>query len=316
MSKNFNEVLKERELNAAKEDKAMSLDSTERVKVLSPGQMVFKRFITNKLAIVGSIILIVMFTFAFIVPIFYRYGQTEIFYKYDNSLIDYAQATERTEYSVLLADKENKLDSSIKNKLTATITEMKSQNLDRYELQDSQGVNYAIERFNDEIYSLVISNSEVICNVGGTKKIGSYDTLGKTLKYDSNVEEIDGLEEKVAKAISDGKTEFNVGSTKYTLKKSKKTYSVTATAEGFNYAKRSLGADFEELVLAQDGKGEFEYLGSSYSVATVHGEQIALCKKITGIGASDVIELGRILYLHSRYYNVGFLCRFRNNGVG
>ncbi len=75
MRNNFNELLKEKELRESGEEKVMSLDSTERIKVLSPGQMVFKRFITNKLAIEGSFILIFMFVFAFIVPIFYPYGQ-------------------------------------------------------------------------------------------------------------------------------------------------------------------------------------------------------------------------------------------------
>lgn len=71
--KNFNEVLKEREAKNElhKEDK-MTLDSTERIKVLSPGQLVFKRFINNRLAIVGSVVLIFMFVFSFLVPIFIR----------------------------------------------------------------------------------------------------------------------------------------------------------------------------------------------------------------------------------------------------
>ena len=61
MSKNFNEVLKKRELEEESKknesQKEMSLDSTERIKVLSPGQLIFKRFINNKLAIVGTVIL-------------------------------------------------------------------------------------------------------------------------------------------------------------------------------------------------------------------------------------------------------------------
>ena len=86
--RNFNEALKQRELREREEsarragDKEMTLDDAARVKVLSPGMLVFKRFIRNKLAIVGSAILIVMFLFAFIGPYFYRYGQTEVFNTY------------------------------------------------------------------------------------------------------------------------------------------------------------------------------------------------------------------------------------------
>ena len=38
-----------------------ALDDARRVKVLSPSMMVFKRFVRNKLAIVGFVILVVMF---------------------------------------------------------------------------------------------------------------------------------------------------------------------------------------------------------------------------------------------------------------
>ena len=82
--RDLNEVLKEREAAAAAEKakhavEPMKLDDAARVKVLSPGMLVFKRFVRNKLAIVGSVILVVMFVFSFLVPIVYPYGQTETF---------------------------------------------------------------------------------------------------------------------------------------------------------------------------------------------------------------------------------------------
>ena len=60
------------EENAAPEEE-MKLDDARRVKVLSPGMLVFKRFIRNKLAIAGTIILAVMFLFAFLGPVFTPY---------------------------------------------------------------------------------------------------------------------------------------------------------------------------------------------------------------------------------------------------
>ena len=47
-----------------------ALDDARRIKVLSPSMMVFKRFVRNKLAIIGFIILMVMFVFSFIGPLF------------------------------------------------------------------------------------------------------------------------------------------------------------------------------------------------------------------------------------------------------
>ena len=63
--KNFNEVLKAREAKEAArhngaENEPMHLDDTQRVKVLSPGRLVFKRFMRNKLAIVMSILLLII----------------------------------------------------------------------------------------------------------------------------------------------------------------------------------------------------------------------------------------------------------------
>lgn len=68
------------------------LDDEQRVKVLSPGMMVFKRFIRNKLAICGIIILIVMFTFSFAGAFLSPYKQGQVFRKYESIPKDYASA--------------------------------------------------------------------------------------------------------------------------------------------------------------------------------------------------------------------------------
>ena len=51
--------------NKNTENKKLALDDAQRVKVLSPGMMVIKRFIRNKLAIIGMVIIIFMFLFSF-----------------------------------------------------------------------------------------------------------------------------------------------------------------------------------------------------------------------------------------------------------
>ena len=82
-SYNLNEILKAKAGRTGNQV-AVGLDDVARVKVLSPGRQVFKRFIRNRLAVFGSILLIIMFVFSFIGPIFYHCGQKEIFYKYDH----------------------------------------------------------------------------------------------------------------------------------------------------------------------------------------------------------------------------------------
>lgn len=52
-------------------------------KVVTPGQLVLKRFLRNKLAIVGMGIIIAMFIFAFIGPLFSSYGEYTVFFVKD-----------------------------------------------------------------------------------------------------------------------------------------------------------------------------------------------------------------------------------------
>jgi peptide/nickel transport system permease protein len=49
-------------------------------KVITPGQLVLKRFLRNKLSIIGIVILVSMFLFAFIGPFFTGYSPEEVFY--------------------------------------------------------------------------------------------------------------------------------------------------------------------------------------------------------------------------------------------
>ncbi|MEG2295115.1 MAG: ABC transporter permease [Oscillospiraceae bacterium] len=50
-------------------------------KIITPGQLVFKRFIRNKLAIMGMVILVIMFIFSFIGPFFSPYGEYTLFFE-------------------------------------------------------------------------------------------------------------------------------------------------------------------------------------------------------------------------------------------
>lgn len=77
MSMNEKEELKKQEAP----EEQMKLDDARRVKVLSPGMLVFKRFIRNKLAVAGIIILAVMFTYSFLGPLFSPYERAQIFTK-------------------------------------------------------------------------------------------------------------------------------------------------------------------------------------------------------------------------------------------
>lgn len=81
----------------------MHLDDARRIKVMSPGMLVFKRFIRNKLAVIGLAILVVMFVFSFIGPMLSPFTQTQVFKGVGTMVKDYAGAIYNQElrYSVV-----------------------------------------------------------------------------------------------------------------------------------------------------------------------------------------------------------------------
>ncbi len=74
-----------------------SLNDDRRVKVLSPGALVAKRFFRNRIAMVGLIALLAMFLFSFLGGIISPYSQSQQFYREDMMLKEYASAKESTE---------------------------------------------------------------------------------------------------------------------------------------------------------------------------------------------------------------------------
>ena len=101
----LNDALKARAAREQKsQDGEIHLDDVSRVKVLSPGLQVFKRFVRNRLAVFGSILLITMFVFSFLGPLVYPYGQKQIFYKYARQTVNDAMAKDTTAYNGYVSD--------------------------------------------------------------------------------------------------------------------------------------------------------------------------------------------------------------------
>lgn len=82
----------------------MALDDARRVKVLSPGMLVFKRFIRNKLAVIGIVILTFMFLFSFVGPLFSPYDQAQVFKGIGAMTKEFAGATYNTELRYTAAE--------------------------------------------------------------------------------------------------------------------------------------------------------------------------------------------------------------------
>ena len=93
MSEMNNKELEKNTPVTVQDDKdQLALDDGRRVKVLSPGMMVFKRFIRNKLAIAGICILVFMFAFSFLGGLISPYGEAQVFHITDSANKAFADA--------------------------------------------------------------------------------------------------------------------------------------------------------------------------------------------------------------------------------
>lgn len=97
-------VTEQNETQSQTKEPEYSLNDDRRVKVLSPGMLVYKRFIRNRTAVTGLVILIFMFVFSFIGGIVSPYGQDEFFYKDTELSKEFASVTYNKDYRFLTAD--------------------------------------------------------------------------------------------------------------------------------------------------------------------------------------------------------------------
>ena len=123
------------------------LDDERRVRVLSPGMLVFKRFTRNRLAVVGSIIIVAMFIFSFIGGVLSPYEEDQVFRTTTMESKTYAGVRENTDFLYTDADG-SELPALAKTQAILAIN-----NGD--ESFESQGVTYSLIKESDECYRVV-----------------------------------------------------------------------------------------------------------------------------------------------------------------
>ena len=89
------------------EKEQFSLNDDRRVKTLSPGALVVRRFIRNRVAVTGTIILIAMFLFSFVGGLITPYREDQLFYRTTQQNKQYAAVKENTEFRYVTATKDS-----------------------------------------------------------------------------------------------------------------------------------------------------------------------------------------------------------------
>ncbi|MBQ1312172.1 MAG: ABC transporter permease [Blautia sp.] len=268
-SYDLNEVLKKRaaqkEGMAAQTDGSLALDDVSRVKVLSPGRQVFKRFIRNRLAVCGSVILIIMFVFSFLGPFFYPYGQKQIFYKHDKQNVNYALAKENTAYNGYEIDASLPVERNIINAMNSNIKKMIEAGQDELTLP-GEGVSYLIRKEIPSVYTLSTMESSLVCSAGNSVvKVGTYSMVGKKLEF--SVDEIPGLADAAAKEVKGVSGSFTADGVEYQFTRGEKpkTYDISCEMNGIVYTGEKPGDGFEKaLDTALSSGSSFAFEGKQY----------------------------------------------------
>ncbi len=200
------------------ENEQMSLDDGRRVKVLSPGMMVFKRFIRNRLAIVGICILVFMFLFSFLGGVLSPYKQDQVFYKVDAANKEYASAVVNTDYRFTVSEG-NKLSAMVR----ATFNSEVKTSGKEVTTFTADGVTYTAVKAGEGLY-LITSGREV----------GTASRLGKIVDIRLNEGEELSSEAKsaITAAVNNGQTSFEVDGAAYALTKGMaKSWNISVMAE-------------------------------------------------------------------------------------
>ena len=263
-SYDLNQILKQKAKEVVAEDGTMTLDDVARVKILSPGRQVFKRFIRNRLAVFGSVLLIIMFLFAFLGPVFYPYGQKDIFYKFDSQNINYALAKELTAYTGYDVDKSVTTERSVNNAMNSNIKKMIAAGV-RSMLVLSDSGAYTIEELADDVFTLCAAEADQVCTYGrATVTVGTLDTIRRAISYE--IDAVPGLDDAAMAAAKGSKGSFEFdGKTFFYEKGAGKSYVITMEDEGLYYTGESLGEGFETALEEAAGVAEsFELDGVTY----------------------------------------------------
>jgi len=128
------------------EEEQYSLNDDRRVKVLSPGALVVKRFLRNRLAVLGMIMLLVMFIFSFIGGLVSPYGQDEQFYRYEEQMKEYVSVVRNDTFRYTAAEGE-KFDSALQAKFQLAVNK-------KAESFENKDVTYDVTEEGTDFYSI------------------------------------------------------------------------------------------------------------------------------------------------------------------
>ena len=171
-----------------------SLNDDRRIKVLSPGALVRRRFLRNRIAVVGLAILVFMFLFSFVGGWVSPYKEDQLFYRTDMQSKQFAAVAENKDYQFIAAD--SRFSSALQAQMFLAMTK----NTEEFTYRD---VTYRMEKEGDDFYVCYLGDEQL----GFTsKQIISSSVQGASVPYPTMYEMVKAYENQEDSFKADGHT--------------------------------------------------------------------------------------------------------------
>lgn len=265
----------------------IALDDARRVKVMSPSMLVLKRFLRNKLAITGLVILVTMFLFSFGGSLISPYEEGQVFKTEAEIKKDYAGAIYNTELRYTVMEGEE-----LKNSVRSAFILAKNKNQAVFEVEEEK---YSWTCYGPDFFT-VSKSEDVATAVNLAKMFDIQEVIAGVLtpEFRTNFET----------AARDGAEVFTADGIEYQIAKNGKSYTISRGREIALASMYSIDAygssaneevqNFEFRLAAEKAlhadTEEFEYNGEIYTV--VEDDGIAVINDRSGAhfaGMSKII---------------------------
>lgn len=262
--------------NTENTKEANRLDDERRVRVLSPGMLVFKRFTRNRLAVLGTIIIVAMFIFSFIGGAISPYAEDQVFRTTTMESKAYAGVRENTDFLYTDAPGQE-LPKLAKTQAILAINNGE-------ETFESQDVTYSLIKESDEFYRVV--EMSAVANVATLGNVSSFTSVDGS-------EVSDQVKEAFAKAQEAGESSFEADGTDYYISGSGRNLTISVTQDLclinkliFSSYTADTVLDYQFQVEAErameNGKADFSVDGVDYRADIDEKTSSAIFYKVEG----------------------------------